>query len=349
MGSGIVFVTGATGFLGHNLVTHLLAAGYQVRALVRPTSQTEFLSNAGVELVVGDVQDAASVQKGMAGAQYVVHAAGLFRFWGDATEFEKTNARGSSNIMEAALRHNVEKLVHISTIAVVGNPPSGIIIDENTPCKPADAYQRSKLDGENFIRMFSKGTRFPAVVLRPGAFYGPWGHYAFNRLFFEDPLKGLRIQVHWGQRITFPVFVPDVARAIMAAFKGGKPGDVYNISGDSMTHKEANATVSRLAGILPWRINVPEKWIISISKRWTEMAERTKREPYYPLNMTSYVFNDWRVSSEKAKTELGFVPTPFEEGALQTLEWYWDTGQFRRPLLARHRSIAQPAPAVSSK
>jgi len=335
MGSGLIFVTGATGFLGHNLVSYLLREGYQVRALVRPTSDTRYLRELGVELVVGDVQDTASVQQSIAGAQYVVHGAGLFRFWGDPAAFEKTNAQGTGNVLEAAGRHKVEKIVHISTIAVIGNPPPTGLIDETTPCDPQDAYQRSKRDGESFVRMFAKATRLPAVILRPGAFYGAWGHYAFNRLFFEDPLKGLRIQVHGGKRITFPVFVPDVARAILAALKQGRPGETYNVSGESLSHAEANRIISRLAGILPWRINIPEEWMLSVAKRWTTMAERTKREPYYPLNMASYVFRDWRVSSDKAKTELGFTPTPFEEGARQTLEWYWDTKQFWRPWLKR--------------
>jgi len=85
------------------------------------------------------------------------------------------------------------------------------------------------------------GAQLHAVILRPGAFYGPWGRYAFNRLFFEDPLRGLLIQVHHGQRITFPAFVPDVARAIVAALKQGKNGQTYNIAGDPLSHQEVNA------------------------------------------------------------------------------------------------------------
>lgn len=324
-----ILVTGATGFLGHNLVAHLVEQGYTVRALVRESSDTRHLAALGVELVVGDVREAASVNAAVIGCRYVVHGAGLFRFWGNVRDFERTNVEGAAYVLEAARRHSVDKLVHISTVVVVGTPPPGQTIDEATPCKPADPYQRSKLDGENLVRMFHQTTCLPAVILRPGAFYGPWGRYAFNRLFFEDPLKGLLIQVHGGQRLTFPVFVPDVARAIVAALKDGRPGEVYNVSGDPLTQRQVNQAVSRLAGLPSFRLNVPARGMLALSGWMTRQAERTGREPYYPLNLANYVFNDWQVSSAKARAELGFVPTPFEEGARQTLDWYAASGLFR--------------------
>ncbi|MCS6909518.1 MAG: NAD-dependent epimerase/dehydratase family protein [Anaerolineales bacterium] len=337
MSNDLVFVTGATGFLGHHLVPQLLAEGFRVRALVRETSDTHHLAHPNVELVIGDVLDPAKVQQAVAGCRYGVHAAGLFRFWGRQEDFERVNVQGTAHVVEAARRFEVEKLIHISTIAVVGEHPPGIVIDETVKCRPADPYQRSKLDAENLVNMFVRGANLPAVVLRPGAFYGPWGRYAFNRLFFEDPLKGLRIQVENGRRLTFPAFVPDVARAIVAALRLARPGEIYNVCGESLTHREANDIISRLAGISPWRLNVPSQLMLRLARWLTARAERTGREPYYPINLASYVFQDWRVSSDKAHAELGFSPTPFEEGARQTLEWYWSQGIFRRPRRAAAR------------
>jgi len=339
----MILVTGATGFLGHNLVSYLVAAGHPVRALVRQSSDISYLRELDVELAFGEVEDSASVNAAVAGCQYVVHGAALFRFWGDARAFERVNVEGAAYVLEAARRHGVERVVHVSTIAVVGNPPPGVVIDETTPCQPVDPYQRSKLDAENLARMFYQGTQLPVIILRPGAFYGPWGHYAFNRLFFQDPLHGLRIQVHHGERITFPVFVPDVAHAILTALKLGRPGEIYNISGESLTQREANAIISRLAGISPRRLNIPAEAMMALARAWDPLAELTGREPYYPLNLANYVFNDWRVSSAKAGAELGFTPTPFAEGARQTLEWYWSTGLFRRPKTASLRPTPQSA------
>ena len=329
-----VLVTGATGFLGHSLVAELAAAGYRVRALVRESSDTRQLQDLGAELCVGDVRDVASVNAAVESCAYVVHAAGLFRLWGEARDFERTNVEGTAYVLEAALRHSIKKLVHISTVAVAGNPPADQVIDESTPSHPVDAYQRSKVDGENLVRMYCQTARLPGVVLRPGAFYGPWGRYAFNRLFFEDPLRGLLIQVHWGRRLTFPVFVPDVARMIVAALASGEAGETYTVSGDPITHRGVNKIVSRLAGIPSWRINVPTGAMLALAGWLDRRAARTGHEPYYPPNLASYVFHDWNVSSAKARAKLGFVPTPFEEGAQQTLEWYRSQGRMLGPVRA---------------
>jgi dihydroflavonol-4-reductase len=326
-----VFVTGATGFLGRHLIPALTTAGYRVRALVRETSDTRHLRHPQVEVVIGDVLDADSVRAGTAGCKYAVHAAGLFRFWGPPAEFERVNVQGTANVVEAALGQHVAKFVHISTIAVVGEHPPDVVIDETVKCQPADPYQRSKLDAENLVRMFAQGAGLPAVVLRPGAYYGPWGRYAFNRLFFEDPLKGLRIQVYGGRRLTFPIFVPDVARAVVAALTAGRPGETYNICGEPLPHREANAIVSRLAGISAARLDVSADLMLTLARWLTYLADRTHREPYYPVHLASYVFQDWRVSSAKARAELGFTPTPFEDGARQTLAWYAEQRLFRLP------------------
>jgi dihydroflavonol-4-reductase len=343
MNQDVILVTGATGFLGHHLVPYLVSAGYRVRTLVRETSDTSHLRDPNVELAFGDILDPVSVQRAMANCRYVIHAAGLFRFWGPKEEFERTNVQGTANVVEAARRQGVEKLAYISTIAVVGEHPAAVIIDETAKCQPVDPYQRSKLDAENFVRMFARGAQLPAVILRPGAFYGPWGRYAFNRLFFEDPLKGLRIQVHSGRRITFPAFVPDVARAALAALKLGRSGELYNVSGEPLSHREANCIISRLAGISSLRLNVPMGLMLRVARTMTQMADKSGHEPYYPIHLASYVFQDWRVSSDKARAELGFVPTPFEHGAQQTLEWYWEKHIFRRPRFARAaRPVSYP-------
>jgi dihydroflavonol-4-reductase len=337
-----VLVTGATGFLGHSLVRELTSAGYPVRALVRATSDTAQLQQLGVELCVGDVCDPASVAAAMEGIAYMVHAAGLFRLWGAARDFERVNVQGTANVLEAAARHGVKMLVHVSTAAVAGNPQPGQLIDERTPCQPVDAYQRSKVDGENLVRLFQKTARLPAVILRPGAFYGPWGHYAFNRLFFEDPLRGLLIQVHWGRRLTFPVFVPDVARLIVSVLKHDRQGETYTFAGETLSHRQVNRIVSRLAGIPSWRLNVPAGLMLALAGWQSRQAARTGREPYYPPGLAAYVFHDWRVSSAKARAELGFVPTPFEAGARQTLEWYRGTGLLRRDVRPE-----RPEPAMA--
>jgi len=326
----MIFVTGATGFLGHNLVPALVQAGHQVRALVRPTSNVDFLKQLNVETVAGDLNDRDALIEAMKGSRYVIHAGGLFRLWGEQQAFERANVQGTAHMLEAALRNNIQRFVHVSTVAVIGIPENGRVIDETYPCQPDDFYQRSKYDAENMVRMFAVSTRFPAIVVRPGAFYGPWGHYAWNRLFFEDPMRGLRLQVNRGEHLTFPAFVPDVAQGILAALERGKVGETYNISGDPISHHEANLVISKLLGIGAWRVNCPPNLMLWVAKQMARWADETHREPFYPVGLAKYVFYDWNVSSEKARHDLGFTPTPFEAGARQTIEWYRQIGWGKR-------------------
>jgi dihydroflavonol-4-reductase len=324
--SAPVLITGATGFLGHTLCPYLIERGHRLRALVRPSSECDFLRPLGVELVWGDIRDAESVHVATAGCRAVVHAAGKFRFWGTREDFFSVNLEGTRNALEAARHADLEQFIFISTIAVAGAPRTGAVIDETYLPTPGDDYQSSKLEAEQLTLRYHREYGLPTVVLRPGAFYGPGGRYAFNRLFFEDPLKGLPLQVHGGQRINFPVYIQDVAQGIELALRKGQPGQIYNISGASLSHQEANDTVDRLLGYRIWRFNAPAWSMLALARVWTWLSRYTGQEPYYPFNLSLYVFYDWKVSCEKAERELGFVPTPFEEGARATLEWYRELG-----------------------
>jgi dihydroflavonol-4-reductase len=186
------------------------------------------------------------------------------------------------------------------------------------------------LAGEHLALRHHREYNLPVVILRPGAFYGPHSRYAFNRLFIEDPLKGLRLRVNRGRHVTFPAYVGDVAQGIVLALGRGVPGEVYNLCGSPLTHTQVDAIVSEEANISKFRLDIPGWPMILLAWVWTWLSEYTRIEPYYPLNLRGYIFNDWRVSSDKACRELGFSPTPFREGLRQTLEWYREIGFWKR-------------------
>ena len=323
----MVFITGATGFLGKWLTRQLWQQGYRVRILARPSSDTAFFrALVGVEVVTGDIQKEASISAAMAGCQVVVHAAALFRFWGKVEDFEATNVAGTAHVLEAARRQNVQQIILISSIAVIGAPQPGSVITETTPAIPSDPYQQSKYQAEQVARRYIQEHKLKVVIVRLGALYGPGGRYAFNRLFFEEFLRGWRIQVEGGQRITFPCFVSDAAQGIEAAIRRGKRGEIYHICGQSLSHKRLNLLISQAAGKSTWRINMP-KWVMLTTARLLELlAWVTNSEPFYPLNLKHYVFQDWIIDCGKAKQKLGFQPTPIEEGIRQTLAWYAELG-----------------------
>lgn len=323
----MIFVTGATGFLGKPLVLELIQQGYEVRILTRPSSEVGFFENlARVEIVQGDILDPPSLEQAMQGCQVVIHAAALFRFWGQAQSFSDTNVTGTENVLQAACRLGVTRFVYTSTIAVAGEIEPGTVITEKTSPNPVDPYQASKLRSEQVVQHYHRQCGLNTVILRLGALYGPYSRYAFNRLFFEEFLRGWRIQVSGGRHIIFPCFVADAARAIEAAIRLGKPGQVYNISGWSISHRDLNRLISRQAGRLNWRLNLPKEAMIATASLMELVAKLIKKEPFYPLNLKTYVFQDWYVDISKAQKELGFQPTPIEEGIRQTLAWYDQLG-----------------------
>lgn len=313
------FVTGGTGFLGRHLIPALCRVGHHVRVLARHPDEHPWLKRyPQVEIVRGDVLDAACMRDAARGCEYVVHAAGYFRFWGEQAIFDATNVGGTENVLKAA--RDARRVIHISTVALIGTPTG--VVDETHPARPADNYQRSKYRAEQTALRFQAEQGIPVVVLRPGAFYGPLGAYAFNRLFFTDPMRGIIMQINGGSYITFPVYVADVAQAIVQAFERGRAGEIYNICGESLTHEAAFDIITREANLWYPRLNIPDWLGEAFARLLTAVAAVTHREPFYPITLRSYVYNDWRVSSDKAKRELGFAPTPFADGARRTIAWY---------------------------
>jgi nucleoside-diphosphate-sugar epimerase len=319
----MIFVTGGTGFLGRHLIPALCRASYSVRVLTRqPEAHPWLNAYPNIEVVAGDLADADILKSAVQGCQYVIHAGGKFRFWGDEEAFMRTNALGTANMLEAARLAGIERFVHISSIAVIGQPDPTHIIDERYPPNPVDAYQRSKLEGEQMALSAYHEHGLPVIVLRPGAFYGPLGEYAFNRLFFRDPMRGIIMQVNGGRHIIFPAYIADVVQGIMLALDKGQAGEIYNICGDYISHREAFDIVCDEAN-LPWPRPPIPGWLGIMASRVLELISKiTGREPFWPINLRSYVYNDWRVSTEKARQELGFQPVDFRDGAGRTITWY---------------------------
>lgn len=317
-----IFVTGGTGFLGRHLIPTLCRAGYRLRVLTRYPEKHDWLNRYNnVTVVKGNIQTGISIEA-FAGCDFVIHAAGLFSMWRGAGDFDATNVRGTEQLMQVAVEANVKRVIFVSTIAVIGNPQPNRIIDEQHPPRPADLYQASKLRAEQIMRRYHSEAQIETVILRPGAFYGPLGDYAFNRLFFTDPMRGLTMYVDGGRYLIFPVYIQDVAESIVLALTNGESGELYNICDEPIVHKEAFRIIRRQANIGYPPIFVPGRVVTNFSHLLTWLSDFTHTEPFYPISMKSYVFNDWNVTSQKAHDTLGFQPTSFELGVKKTLAWY---------------------------
>src|SRR5580704_8193314 len=161
-------VTGASGFLGWHVANLLVERGHPVRALVRPGS---VVSGLDVETVTGDLRDAASLDRAMAGCQLVFHAAADYRLWAkDPSEIYRSNVDGTRNVLEAAKNAGVARVVYTSTVGCIGIPPQGLG-DERTPVSLEEMtgdYKKSKFMAEQIALEYAR-SGLPVVIVNPTA------------------------------------------------------------------------------------------------------------------------------------------------------------------------------------
>ena len=177
------FVTGATGFAGSRLCRQLVARGLAVRALARAASRAAELQTQGVEIVTGDVRDAASLERGMRGADVVFHLAAIFREAGKSdAEYEAVNVQGTRNAVDAAARAGVKRFVHCSTVGVHGDTGASPATEDSPLVAGDDSYNRTKLAAEVWAREAFPRLGLAGCVVRPSAGYGP-GELRYLKLF----------------------------------------------------------------------------------------------------------------------------------------------------------------------
>ncbi len=169
--AGQTLLTGATGFVGSAVARALIGAGFPVRALVRPGSPRFHLGDLDLEFIEGDLRDAASVGRAVEGARYAFHVAADYRLWArDPHEIFAANVDGTRNIMQAALRAGVERVVHTSSVATLGLRPDGTAADESNPLSEAQgigAYKRSKIAAERLVEAMIARDGLPAIIVNP--------------------------------------------------------------------------------------------------------------------------------------------------------------------------------------
>ena len=168
-------VTGATGFIGTHLVKALVEQGRDVRCLVRKTGNTQHLNELGVELFYGDILNKDSLKDIAKDINFVYHLAGEI-YSKRSRDFYRVNCDGTKNLVEVCLPENIDRFIFLSSIASVGpNREHGILLNEQSPCRPIDPYGRSKLGAEKLLMNFFKKHGFPIVIVRPPTVYGPSG------------------------------------------------------------------------------------------------------------------------------------------------------------------------------
>ncbi len=322
-----ILVTGGTGFAGSHLVFRLVKKGELVRVLVRKNSNIDYLKKLDVELCVGDVTDKSSIKAALKGVNVVYHIAALFRqarfpdkaYW-------QVNVQGTQNMLEAGYEEGVKRFVHCSTIGVLGHitsPPA----DETYPYNPGDVYQRSKCEGEKLALRFFQDKKFPVVIARPTAIYGPGDMRLFK--LFKYVSSGKMIILGSGNIFYHLVYVEDLARGFeLCAQKDDATGQVYILGGDKyLTLNELADLIARVLGVSLSKIHLPVLPVKVLSILCEKACVPLGIEPPLYRRRIDFFTKSRAFNISKAKKELGYKPEfDLETGLRLTGEWYREKG-----------------------
>lgn len=320
-----VLVTGATGFTGGHLARALQRRGYLVRALVRCEEKAAALARDGIELAVGDVTNPADVERAVRGCHTVYHIAALYREAKHPDEvYWKVNAEGVRNVLDAAERAGVERIVHCSTVGVHGDVQ--VPADEDAPFAPGDIYQETKLAGEQIAReRFANG--LAGTVVRPAGIYGP-GDMRFLKLF-RAVKRGTFRMIGSGRTFYHLTYIDDLVEGIILAGEHpNAPGNTYILAGPRYTSlNELVEHTARAVGSAAPRGHIPLA-PVKLAARLTERVCRPLGlEPPLHERRVDFFVKDRGFSSEKARRELGYVPrVDLQEGLRRTAAWYRTAG-----------------------
>jgi len=320
----LTLVTGASGFLGWH-VAHLLAErGHRVRALCRPTSQ---LRELDVERVTGDLRDPDSLGRAVVGCELVFHVAADYRLWSkDPAELYSSNVEGTRNVLDAAARAGVERVVYTSTVGCIGMP-AGRSGDEQTPVSIADMaghYKRSKWLAEQ-VALEKAAAGLPVVIVNPTAPVGDhdWKPTPTGKIIVDFLSGKLPAFVDTGLNL---VDARDTAIGHLLAAEKGRPGERYILGSENLTLEQILGRLSALSGKPAPTIKIPYPIAYAAGAITTAFAEVTGKPPLAPLEAVRMARKKMFVTHDKAARELGFASRPVEDALRRAIDWFRANG-----------------------
>src|ERR1051326_7714842 len=325
----LVFVTGATGLLGSNLVQALLEQGYGVRGLVRSKEKAQrVFPGSPIDFVTGDMSNVAEFAARLGGCDVLFHTAAYFREYyqpgNHKATLEKINVQGTVDLLIAAEKRGVKKAVHISSAGVIGRKPDGSAGDENTlPDDHAtkNLYFSSKIDTELAIKRFLKERSLPVTMVLPSWMWGPGDSAptAAGKLVIDYLNRKLPGVVDGGSSI---VDVRDVAQATITAADRGKSGERYIVGGHYFDFAEILATLERVTGVPAPARKIPYALSLAVAAASQSWASVTGGKALVTLAGVRTIHGKNQVDSSKAIRELGASFRPFEETVRDEVQWF---------------------------
>jgi dihydroflavonol-4-reductase len=321
-------VTGATGFVGAAVARALLREQWQVRVLARRGSDRRNLRSLDVEVSEGDLTDVDSLQRAAQGCDGLFHVAADYRLGArDPAELYRANVEGTRNVLSAAHRAGVRRIVYTSSVATIGIPADGTPGDEqsaNSLDNMIGHYKRSKYLAEEVVREAAQGG-ISVVIVSPSTPVGPGDVKPTpTGLLVLDAAAGrMPAYVDTGLNI---VHVDDVAAGHLLAYERGRPGERYILGGQDMSLREILEMIARLEGRTPPRVRLPYGVVLPIAYLAEGFARLSGRSGRITLEGVRMSRKKMFFSSAKAVRELGYRWRPPVQAFEDAIRWFRDNG-----------------------
>lgn len=328
----MILVTGASGFVGSAVARRLLASGHDVRVLVRSTSARTNLDDPRLDIVTGDLRDAASIARAMSGIGDVFHVAADYRLWArDPQEIVRTNVEGTRAVMAAALAAGVARIVYTSSVATLASLPDRAPSDESHPLAAAEAvgaYKLSKVLAERLVESLIAKEKLPAVIVNPSTPIGPGDARPTptGRIVIEAASGRMPGYVDTGLNL---VHVDDVAAGHIAAWQKGRIGERYILGGQDVLLGDMLREIARQVGRAPPKVRLPRQLIFPIAYAAEAAARFTGREPFVTVTGLRLAKDHMFFSSAKAERELGYRARPYREAVADAIAWFRQHGYLK--------------------
>src|SRR6202049_1097477 len=325
----LVFLTGATGFVGSHVARALAADGADLRLFIRSSSDLRNIQERRADRVVGDLRDAASLKKAVTGCDVIFHVAADYRLWvRDPDEMYRSNVGGTKAILEAARENKVRRVVYISSVATMGFQSNGHLASEDSPVSLGNMigpYKRSKFMAEE-IAIQAGRSGMDVVVVNPTTPVGerdikptPTG-----RIVVDFLKKKFPAYVDTGLNL---VDVTECARGHIAALEKGKSGERYILGGQNLTLKQILDKLAVITGLPSPKVRVP--YVLALATGVVDEVVTGRllgREPRATIDAVRMGRKKMYVSSAKAERELGWRTVPVDDALRRAARWFQANG-----------------------
>ncbi len=321
-------ITGAAGFIGSSVTREVLADGQEVRAMVLPGEDQRNLEGLDVEVVEGDLLDPASLDRALAGCSRLYQLAAIYRYWHPkGPDFiRKVNIEGTRNILEAALKHSIEKVVYTSSVSSLGFHPDRPSTEDDFPTEAElknQPYRESKYRSEMVAHEYKD--RLPVVIVNPCGPIGvrDWLPTPTGRSVLDFLNGKMFAYVDAGVNL---IDVEDLAKGFVLAEKKGRLGERYILGNVNITIKEFFDILADMTGIKAPSVRIPTPFLKVMGYIMETIADITKVEPLASIEHAYHVDHNEYGDPKKAREELGLPANDIRIAIHKACRYYMDTG-----------------------